>query len=88
METVQGQELYRKQIGLLFASTYHAEAMAKRVDDLAARIRPILAEKSEASAAQHDRLVAALRSRILQRAEFLQRQLEARQLNTNRLGPK
>jgi len=88
MDTLQGQELYRQQIGVLFASTYHAEAMAKRIDDLAARIRPILAEKSESSAAQHDRLVAALRSRILQRAEFLQRQLEARQLNTNRLGPK
>jgi len=77
METLQGQELYRQQLGSLFASTYHAETTAKRVDELAARIRPMLAEKSESSAAQHDRLVAALRSRILQRAEFLQRLLDA-----------
>jgi spore coat protein H len=78
METRQGQELYRQQIGLLFTSTYQAEALAKRVDELGARVRIILAEKSESSAAQHDRLVAALRSRILQRAEFLARQLDAR----------
>lgn len=78
METRQGQELYRQQIGVLFASTYHAEALAKRVDELAPRIRSILAETSESSAAQHDRLVAGLRSRILQRAEFLARQLDAR----------
>jgi spore coat protein H len=78
METRQGQERYRQQIGLLFTSTYHAEALAKRVDELAARVRPILAEKSELSAARHDQLVAALRSRILQRAEFLALQLAAR----------
>ncbi|HXT69402.1 MAG TPA: CotH kinase family protein [Vicinamibacterales bacterium] len=78
METRQGQELYRKQLGLLFTATYHAEALAKRVDDLAARVRPILAENSEALAAQHDRLAAALRGRILQRGEFLARQLDAR----------
>ena len=78
METRQGQERYRQQIGLLFTSTYHAEELAKRVDELAARVRPILAEKSELSAARHDQLGAALRSRILQRAEFLARQLEGR----------
>jgi len=78
METRQGQQLYRQQIGLLFAKTYHAEALAKRVDELAARVRPILAEKSELLAARHDQLIAALRSRILQRAEFLALQLNAR----------
>ena len=78
METRQGQELYRQQIGLLFTSTYHAEAMAKRVDELAARIRPILAESGEARVAQYDLTVARLRTRILQRAEFLASQLAAR----------
>jgi spore coat protein H len=78
METRQGQELYRQQIGLLFASTYHAAELAKRVDVLAARVRPILAENSELLAAQHDQVVSSLRSRILQRAEFLARQLDAR----------
>jgi spore coat protein CotH len=78
METRQGQELYRQQLGLLFASTYHAEALAKRVDELAARVRPMLAEKSEPLAAQYDARVAGLRSRILQRGEFLARQLDAR----------
>jgi len=78
METRQGQELYRQQIGLLFTGTYHAEPLAKRVDELSARVRPILAENSQLLAAQYDRLVAGLRSRILQRAEFLARQLDAR----------
>jgi spore coat protein CotH len=78
METRQGQELYQQQIGLLFTTTYHAEALVKRVDELAARVHTILAEQSEALAARHDLLVAALRTRILQRAEFLARQLEAR----------
>jgi spore coat protein CotH len=75
METRQGQELYRRQIGLLFTSTYHAEALARRVDALAARVRPILAENSEAAAVRHDTLVAGLRNRILQRGEFLAKQL-------------
>ena len=78
METRQGQELYQEQIRFLFASTYHAEALAKRVDTLAARVRPILLEKSELVAAQYDQRVAALRSRILQRGEFLAGQLSAR----------
>jgi len=75
MDTRQGQALYRQQIGALFASTYHAEALAQRVDVLASRIRPMLAESSETAAARYDRLVAGLRNRILQRGEFLARQL-------------
>ena len=78
METRQGQELFYRHIKVLFANTYDAEAMAKRVDVLAARVRPMLAERSEALALQYDRLTTALRSRILQRAEFLAPQLSAR----------
>jgi len=78
METPEGQALYRQHIGPLFASTYHAEATAKRVDVLAARVRAILAEKSEVAALNYDRLAAGLRSRILQRADFLTSQLGAR----------
>jgi len=78
METRQGRALYEQQLGLLFASTYHAEALAKRVDELAARVRPILAESGELSAARYDQLVFGLRNRILQRGEFLAGQLSAR----------
>jgi hypothetical protein len=85
METRQGQELYQKQVGLLFASTYHADALAKRVDVLASRVRPILAEKSESLAIRHDQLAAALRSRILQRGEFLARLLAG---TTSSFAPK
>lgn len=75
MSTRQGQELYLKHLATLFARTYRAEALAKRVDELAARVRPMLAEKSELSAVQYDRLTAALRARILQRGEFLTAEL-------------
>jgi hypothetical protein len=61
------------------------EALAKRVDVLAARVRPILAERSEALVVQHDRLVAVLR-RILQRGEFLALQLAARYGTTGTTG--
>jgi hypothetical protein len=79
METAGGRALYVQYAGALFTNTYHAEALAKRVDELAARVRPVLAEQSERMAMTHDRLVAELRSRILQRGEFLERQLA----NTN-----
>ncbi|MEO8755539.1 MAG: CotH kinase family protein [Casimicrobiaceae bacterium] len=75
LETAQGQVLYRKQLALLFASTYHSEALAGRADELAARVRPMLAERGDLVTAQYDRLVAGLRSRILQRGEFLARLL-------------
>jgi len=71
METRQGQDLYLQQIKTLFPITYQAEMLAKRVDELASRVRSMLAERGEAYATQYDVRVAALRSRILQRGEFL-----------------
>lgn len=80
METRQGRELYRKQIALLFASAYQAEATARRVDELAARVRRLLVESEADWVAEYDLRIKALRMRILQRGEFLARQLETRQI--------
>jgi hypothetical protein len=74
METPEGRTLYQRQVGLLFTNAYHPDALARRADELAARIRPILAETSERAAVRHDHLVDELRERILQRGEFLQQQ--------------
>jgi hypothetical protein len=78
METSEGRALYQQKIELFFTNAYDAEALARRVDELAARVRPILEERSEYSAMQHDRLVAELRQRTLQRREFLAQQFASR----------
>lgn len=78
METRQGQDLYLQQIKALFPITYQAEALAKRADELASRVRSMFGERGETLAAQYDVRVAALRTRILQRGEFLKAQLEIR----------
>lgn len=78
METRQGEALYRKQIGLLFAGTYQAEATVKRADELAARVRGVLVESDPEEATDYDLSIKALKIRIVQRGEFLARQLEAR----------
>ncbi len=75
MQTPEGQALYCHQLGVLFTNVYHTEALARRVDELALRVRPILAEQSERAADQHDDLVEQLRWRIVQRGEFLAKQL-------------
>ena len=78
MQTRQGHELYQQYVRSLFAATYQTEALATRVDDLAARVRSMLAGSGEAVVTQYDLRVASLRARILQRGEFLKSQFEAR----------
>lgn len=75
METPEGRALYTQQLELLFTNVYHTEALARRVGELAARVRPMLAERSEQAAVEHDRLAVELRRRIVQRGEFLAQRL-------------
>jgi len=74
METSEGRARFTQQIGILFTNVYHTEALARRVDELGARVRPILAERSEFAAEEHDRLVRELRQRIERRGDFLKQQ--------------
>jgi hypothetical protein len=64
-----------QQLGRLFTNVYHTEALARRVDELAARVRPMVAEQGDREADQYDGLVDQLRWRIVQRGEFLVKQL-------------
>lgn len=75
METREGRALYERQVGLLFTNVYHAEALAQRVNELAARVRPMLPDQREAAMVQYDRLVSELRERILTRGDFMRSQL-------------
>jgi len=74
-DTPEGRALYAQQLGVLFTNVYHTEALARRVEELAARVRPMLAEQGDRAADQYDVLVDQLRRRIMQRGEFLAKQL-------------
>jgi spore coat protein CotH len=75
METPQGRELYKQQLGTLFTRVYRSAEIAGRVDELAALVRPLIAEQDERAAMDYDRRVSELRGRILLRGEFLKYQL-------------
>ena len=76
-ETPAGRALYAQQLGALFTNVYYTEALAKRVDELAARVQPIVAEHGSEAAEAYDRLVEQLRSRIVQRGQSLERQFSS-----------
>ena len=73
-ETPQGRALYAQQLELLFTNVYHADALAKRADELASRVQPIIAERGSGAAEEYDRLVEQLRRRIVQGGQVLARQ--------------
>ena len=83
METPQGRALYEQQIGLLYTNVYHAEALARRVDELAARVRPILAERNEVAGQQYEQEAEELRERIKLRGHLIRQQLAT----TNWMNP-
>jgi len=62
-------------MGELYTNVFHVEAILKRVDDLAAVVRPAIAESSEGAARVYDNQVFWLKNRIAQRNESLKRQL-------------
>ena len=75
METREGQALYRQQIGTLYTNVIHPAPLVSRVEELAARVRPVLAEQSEQRVANYDRYVAELRRNLQQRDIFIAQQL-------------
>jgi hypothetical protein len=77
METPEGRSLYERQLGMLFTNVYHTTALADRVNELAARIRPVVAERNSQAVLEYDRRVAELRRRIVLRGEFVKQQLAA-----------
>jgi hypothetical protein len=59
----------------LYTNVWHVEAILKRVDQLAAVIRPAFAEASPSHARYHDSEVEHLKERITERDDSLRRQL-------------
>jgi len=75
METPEGQTLYQQEVTTLYTNTYKTEALVSRIDELAARVRPLLVEGHDVPPEEHDVLVALLRRQIIQRDKFISQQL-------------
>jgi spore coat protein CotH len=75
LATPEGKRRYFQRMSQLYTNVWHVEAILKRVDQLSAVIRPVLAETSSSSARYHDSEVENLKERISQRDESLRRQL-------------
>ncbi len=75
MATSEGQALYQEHVAMLYTNTYQTEVLVGRVDELAARVRPLLGAGHDVPPEEHDALVALLRRQIVQRGAFLGQQL-------------
>ncbi|HZR15846.1 MAG TPA: CotH kinase family protein [Verrucomicrobiae bacterium] len=72
----EGKRRYLERMSQLYTNVWHVEAILKRVDQLAAVIRPAIVESAGPSVARyHDREVNFLKERITQRDESLRQQL-------------
>lgn len=75
VETREGRALYQRQLTQLFTNTWDTAKLVRRVDELSAPLRPIVADEGLAAKLAYDRQVAALRRRLEQRGQFLAQQL-------------
>ncbi len=75
VETREGRALYQRQLMRLFTNTWDTAKLVRRVDELSASLRPIVADEGLAAKLAYDRQVAALRRRLEQRGQFLAQQL-------------
>jgi len=75
LQSPEGRTLYRQRLTELVARHFHIEELTNRVQKLAARLRPILAERGSGRGANFDYAVTDLQKRIVERAESLREQL-------------
>ena len=75
VETREGRALYQRQLTQLFTNTWDTARLVRRVDELAAPLRTIVADEGLAAKLAYDRQVAALCRRLEQRGQFLAQQL-------------
>ena len=73
--TAEGQRAYRARLSGLYAEVFHVEAVLKRIDELAAMIRPVIAQSKPLAAERHDEAVRRLKERIVFRDASLKQQL-------------
>lgn len=79
METSQGRKDYIEQLRNLQQTFLTAESLHQRIDEVQARIRPVLTMIHPKAATSHDRHVRLLKKRIEEHMELLTSELEEAQ---------
>jgi spore coat protein H len=77
LQTAEGRKRYRERIAELMTTVYQVESITNRVWQLAAKLRPVLAEKGPNAARSHEREVKDFCDRIVNRARSIREQLAA-----------
>lgn len=77
MGVPEGRRQYLERLSELYTNVFHVQALLQRVDELAAVIDPVIAESGPGAARRHDREIAWLKQRLVERDESLRRQLAA-----------
>jgi spore coat protein H len=77
VSTPEGKRQYLQRVAQLYTNVFKLDAILKRIDELDAVVRPVIAETSAQSARNHDQQVEFLKRRITQRDESLKRQIAA-----------
>jgi spore coat protein H len=75
LQTPEGRQRYRARVAKLFAQVFDVDALIRRVDEIAARLRPAIAAEGSKAVADFDAAVAQKRTCIAQRAASLAEQL-------------
>jgi hypothetical protein len=75
--TSEGQKRYRERISSILTNQFRTEVFTNRVTEIAARIRPILAERNGAGLKDWEQQVSGLRERIIARQKSVTEQLAA-----------
>lgn len=75
MQTGEGRALFQEQLPLLYTNTYRTDYLVRRVEELAARVRPLLAPRHDPAPEEHELLVGRLRQQIIERGRFIGQQL-------------
>jgi hypothetical protein len=76
LQTPEGRRRYRARVAELFGQVFQLEALTRRVDEIAARLRPAIAPEGAKALADFDAAVTQKRTRIAQRAASLAEQLK------------
>ena len=75
LQTPEGRARYYNRVSELATNFFNVATLTNRVNELAARIRPLIAERNPSAAKDHEKAVAALIDRIVQRGKSLEEQL-------------
>jgi spore coat protein CotH len=75
--TSEGQRRYRERISTMLTNEFRLEVLTNRVNDISARIRPVIAERNAAGLKDWEQHVTSLREKIVARWQNVSDQLGA-----------